>query len=68
MNAIVTAQYGLFTAARSFDAAARHVAAGDSDLGAEVVGMAQAKTAYSANAAVIRTASKMQDSLLDILA
>ena len=68
MDPIVTAQYGLMAASRSFEASATQIAnlRGDDsiDLGAEVVGMVQAKHAFSANLTVIRFAQEMWDSLL----
>jgi flagellar hook protein FlgE len=40
----------------------------DVDLGSEVVEQVEAKHAFSANIAVIRTADEMQQSLLDLIA
>lgn len=72
MNPIATAQYGLFAAARRFDAAAQRVAQmgdadSDTDLTSNVVDMVESKQAYRANAAVLRTADKMAGDVLDIL-
>ena len=68
MNPIATAQYGLTAAARQFEASATKIASmrGDDsvDLGEEVVGMVQAKHAFSANITVIRFATDMWDALL----
>jgi flagellar hook protein FlgE len=73
MNPIATAQYGLFAATRRFEASAQRTAqmgdpSIDVDLGSEVVEQVEAKHAFSANLAVIRTADKMQQSLLDLIA
>lgn len=73
MNPIATAQYGLFAATRRFEASAQRTAqmgdtSFDVDLGNEVVERVQAKHAFSANIAVIRTADEMQQSLLDLIA
>lgn len=72
MNPIATAQYGLFAAARRFDAAALRVArmgeAGqDTDLTSDVVDMTESKQAFAANVAVLRVADKMTGDLLNIL-
>ena len=72
MNPIATAQYGMLAAARRFDASAQRLAqmgetGSDTDFTADVVDMAESKQAFSANAAVLRTANKMTDSLLNIL-
>ena len=68
MDPIVTAQYGLMAASRRFEASATQIAnmRGDDsvDLAAEVVGMVQARHAFSANLTVIRFAQDMWDSLL----
>jgi flagellar hook protein FlgE len=72
MNPIVTAQYGLLAASRTFEASAFRVAAmGDNsnvDLGQEVVQQITAKHAFSANLGVIRTADEMLGDLLDMIA
>ena len=73
MNPIATAAYGMFAASQRFDASAQRVAGlgasdSDVDLGAEVTSQVEAKSAFTANVAVIKTADKMQQSLLDILA
>lgn len=73
MDPIATAQYGMLAAARRFDASASRVARmgveGEPvDLASEIVEQVTAKTAFAANAAVIRTAQDMQGELLDILA
>jgi len=73
MDPIATAQYGMLAASRRFDASASRVARmgveGESvDLSAEIVEQITAKTAFAANASVIRTAQDMQGALLDILA
>ena len=72
MDPISTAQYGLMAASRRFEASAANVAtmgvegAPDVDLATETVNMIQAKTAFSANASVIKFAQEMWDSLLQI--
>lgn len=73
MDPIATAQYGLLAASRRFDASASRVARmgaeGENvDLAAEVVQQITAKTEFSANLSVIRTAQDMTGKLLDILA
>lgn len=68
MDPIATARYGLTAASRQFEASATQIArmrADDGvDLGQEVVGMVQAKHAFSANLTVIRFATDMWDALL----
>jgi len=72
MDPISTARYGLMAASRQFETSATKIAtmgvegAPDVDLAQETVGMIQAKTAFSANAQVIRFAQDMWDSLLQI--
>ena len=73
MDPIATAQYGLLAASRRFEASASRVArmgveSENVDLAAEVVQQITAKTEFSANLAVIRTAQDMTGELLDILA
>jgi flagellar basal body rod protein FlgC len=73
MNPIATAAYGMFAASQRFDASAQRVAGmgaadSDIDLGQEATTQVEAKTAFTANVAVLKTADKMQQSLLDILA
>jgi flagellar hook protein FlgE len=73
MDPIATAQYGMLAASRRFDASASRVARmgveGENvELTTEIVEQINAKSAFAANASVIRTAQDMQDRLLDILA
>ncbi|MFN3513788.1 MAG: flagellar basal body rod C-terminal domain-containing protein [Phenylobacterium sp.] len=73
MDPIATAAYGMFQASKRFEASALRTAQmGDPeaqvDLVAETVEQIGAKTAFSANAAVVRTADEMNKALLDILA
>ena len=73
MDPIATAQYGMLAASRRFDASAGRVARmgveGETiDLPMEVVEQITARTEFSANASVIRTAQDMTGELLDILA
>jgi flagellar basal body rod protein FlgC len=68
MDPISTARYGLMAASRQFETAAADVvgaaSGGDQDMISGIVGMAQAKHAFAANATVIRFAQDMWDSLL----
>lgn len=68
MDPIDTARYGLMAATKSFEASAVRIAGmgtdSSVDLGDEMVGMIQAKHAFSANITVIRFAQDMWDSLL----
>ena len=73
MNPIATAQYGLFAAAHRFEASAQRTAqmsdpAADVDYAHEAVERITARHEFSANLAVIRTADRMFDSLLDVVA
>ena len=73
MDPIATAQYGMLAASRRFDASASRVARmgveGEAvDLPTEIVEQITAKTAFAANAAVIRSAQDMTGKLLDVLA
>lgn len=71
MDPIATARYGLMAATQSFERSAVRVATqgvegSDVDVGQEMVGMIEAKTAFSANISVIKFAQDMWDSLLDL--
>jgi len=67
--AINSAVWGMSTADRRFDAAAENVAEGSGDLAADLVeGTIVAPAAYTANAAMFRTADETRGYLLDILA
>ncbi len=72
MDPIATARYGLMAASNQFEASATRIARlgadENVDLAREVVGMTQARQAYSANLTVIRFASDMWDSLLRLQA
>lgn len=73
MDPIATAQYGMFAATRRFEASVVRVArmgieGQNTDLAAEIVEQVTAKAAFSANAAVMRTAQEMTGELLDVLA
>lgn len=73
MDPIATAQYGMLAASRRFDTSASRVARmgveGENiDLSTEIVEQISAKTAFAANAAVIRSAQDMAGKLLDVLA
>lgn len=69
MQALNIAAAGLMTAQNRFEASARRTAAAPLDhLAEETVERIQAKAAFSANAAVVRTADDMTGTLLDMLA
>lgn len=73
MDPIATAQYGMLAASRRFEDSAGRIAqmdaaGADVDLAGEIVEQITAKHAFSANAAVIRTAQDMAGDLLDIVA
>lgn len=69
MQALSIAAVGLTTAQNRFDNSARRTAAAPLDnLAEETVERIQTKTAFSANAAVLRTADDMTGTLLDMLA
>jgi hypothetical protein len=59
---------GLFSASARFEASARRTASGEGDLATGIVERIEAKTAFSASAAVIRTGDEMFERLLDIRA
>jgi flagellar hook protein FlgE len=71
MDPISTARYGMLAASQKFEASATRIAGsggdGDSaDLGSQMVGLTEAKTAFKANVAVVRFAQDMWDSLLQL--
>lgn len=70
MDPISTARYGMMAASKAFETSATRIAsqpADDSvDLGQEMVGMIEAKQAFSANINVIKFADEMWDSLLSL--
>ena len=70
MDPIATARYGLTAASHRFEASAVRIANARSDdgvdLGEEIVGLVQAKHAFSANLTVIRFAQDMWDALLKL--
>lgn len=69
MQALNIAAAGLTAAQNRFEASARRTAAAPLDnLAEETVERLQARTAFTANAAVIRTADDMTGALLDMLA
>ena len=69
MQALPIAAAGLLDAAARFDASARRTAAAPLDEQVrETVERIEAKTAFKANAAVIRAADAMTGTLLDMLA
>ncbi|VXB01561.1 flagellar basal body rod C-terminal domain-containing protein [Brevundimonas sp. G8] len=69
MQALSIAAAGMTSAQTRFDNSARRTATAPLDnLAEETVERLQAKTAFNANAAVVRTADDMTGTLLDILA
>ncbi len=69
MQASAIAASGIATALNRFDASARRTAQNPlDDIAGETVERMEARTAVSANAAVLRTADEMTGTLLDILA
>ena len=72
MQAINSATAGLMAATQRLDASARRTASwgleSNVDLAKEAVEQVQAKVAFKANAAVIRSANEMTGVLLDMLA
>lgn len=70
MDPIATARYGLMAASHRFEASATQIAQAGArdagDLADGILGLTEAKTAFKANAMVIRFAEDMWDSLLDI--
>ena len=70
MDPISTARYGMMAAARQFeDAAAQVVGASEGsggDLVSGMVGMVQARQAFTANVTVARFAQDMWDTLLHL--
>jgi flagellar basal body rod protein FlgG len=68
MQAMSIAAAGMLNAQARFDASARRTATAPlDDLATETVERVEAKTAFSANSAVVRTADEMTGALLDIL-
>jgi len=69
MQILPIAAAGMQTAQQRFEASAQRTAKAPlDDLAEEVVEQVQAKTAFSANVAVARTADDMTGTLLDMLA
>jgi hypothetical protein len=69
MQAMSVAAAGMLGAQSRFEASARRTASAPLDnLAEETVERIQAETAFTANAAVVRTADEMEGTLLDILA
>jgi len=66
MDAISSGFFGMMTASRQLDTTAASLANGTVDPVTAVIGAAQDKTAFQANAAVVKTADAMMGSLLDI--
>ena len=68
MQAAAIASAGITTALARFDASASRTAVAPlDDLAAETIERLEARTAVTANAAVLRTADDMMGTLLDIL-
>ncbi len=69
MQALSIAAVGMMNAQSRFENSARRTAAAPLDgLAEETVERIQAKAAFTANAAVVRTADEMSGTLLDMLA
>lgn len=69
MQALPIAAAGMLDAQARFENSARRTAQAPLDnLAEEIVEQIEAKTAFKANAAVVRTADEMTGTLLDILA
>ena len=69
MQAMSIAAVGMMSAQSRFEASARRTPTAPLDnLAAETVERIQAKTAFTANAAVVRTADDMSGTVLDMLA
>ena len=69
LSSLAIAAAGMTSAQMRFDDSARRTAAAPlDDLAGETVERIEAKTAFSANAAVDRTADEMTGTLLDMLA
>jgi len=69
MQVMSIAAAGMLGAQSRFEASARRTASAPLDnLAEETVERIQAKTAFTANAAVVRTADEMSGTLLDMLA
>lgn len=70
MDPLVVARYGMLAAERRFDASASRLARaaddGSVDVTSEIVEQIQAKTAFAANASVVRFAQDMWRALLAI--
>jgi hypothetical protein len=67
VNAFASANYGIQSNLQRFESAANRLAGPVSGV-REIVEIKQAEQGIKINAAVIRTASEMSDSLVDILA
>jgi flagellar hook protein FlgE len=68
MSPLTISAAGMQNAASRFEASARRTAEGSLDnLAVEAVEQSRAKTDFSANAAVARTADEMMGTLLDVL-
>ncbi|WP_395942964.1 flagellar basal body rod C-terminal domain-containing protein [Brevundimonas sp.] len=69
MQALSIGAAGMMSAQSRFETSARRTATAPLDtLAEETVERLQARTAFSANAAVVRTADEMTGALLDMLA
>lgn len=67
MSALSIASAGLSAATNRFEASAQRTAGGAADLATEVVEQVSARQEFSANLAVMRTADRTSQQLLDIL-
>jgi hypothetical protein len=68
MEAIKSAQYGMMSASNQLDTTAASLAKGTPLDPTTVMNVVQAKTAFTANAAVMKAADRMTGALLDIKA
>jgi flagellar hook protein FlgE len=66
MDAISSGYFGMATASHQLDTTAASLANGTVDPATALVGVAQDKTAFQANAAVVKAADQMIGSLLDM--
>jgi flagellar hook protein FlgE len=66
MDAISSGFYGMMAASNQLDTTAASLAKGTVDPVTAVIGAAEDKTAFQANAAVVKTADSMIGALLDI--
>ncbi|MFP4105785.1 MAG: hypothetical protein ACLFVU_06790 [Phycisphaerae bacterium] len=66
-SAMAAGMYGLRTATKDAATAARRISRGEGDLPGNAVDLLEAKQSHGAAASVLKTATDMQESVLDIL-